>query len=64
MAADEIIVVCKSCFNKQDPVKVMNSMWYQAGKLPPCRCGGPTMEMLEKDYDKFVEDSKRGKFFR
>jgi hypothetical protein len=61
---DYPIVVCTDCRNIQDASRVMASAWYKDGKMPPCqRCGGVTMEILNKQYSQFVYESEHGKPF-
>lgn len=57
-------VVCVDCRSINDPQVVMKSAWYRQGMTPPCQfCGGKTIEIALSDYEQFVADSRRGKFF-
>lgn len=60
---DEYIVVCVDCLNQLNSESVMRSFWYASGQLPPCGCGGKTVEIPLNSYKEFREQALSGKRF-
>ncbi len=61
---EDYSVVCLSCRTVQDPKRVMGSIWYKSGQMPPCTaCGGVCKEIPTAAYPQFLKDSAAGKRF-